>query len=113
MRVGFYGGSFDPPHIGHVLAVTYVLSVAGFDRVLVVPVYGHAFEKHLTPFAHRLRMCKLAMGWIPGVEISDVEASLDVPNLTLRTLQKIRAEYPDYRLGLVIGSDVLTKAGMC
>ena len=111
MQVGFYGGSFDPPHIGPVLAVTCALTAGGFDRVLVVPVYGHAFEKHLTPFGHRLRMCQLGMGWLPGVDISDVEESLDVPNLTLQTLRKIRAENPDYRLRLIVGSDVLEEAG--
>ena len=110
MQVGFYGGSFDPPHMGHVLAVTCALMAGGFERVLVVPVYGHAFEKYLTPFVHRLRMCQLAMGWLPGVDISDVEESLDVPNLTLMTLRKIRAENPDYRLRLIVGSDVLEDA---
>lgn len=107
MQVAFYGGSFNPPHIAHVLAVTYALSVGGFDRVLVVPVYSHTFDKQLCPFEHRVRMCELAMGWLPGVEVSEVEASLETPSLTLRTLEHLSGAHPDYELRLMVGADVL------
>ncbi len=107
MQVAFYGGSFNPPHVAHVLAVTYALSAGGFERVLVVPVYSHAFDKQLCPFEHRVRMCELAMGWLPGVEVSEVEASLETPSLTLRTLEHLRAAHPDYELRLMVGADVL------
>ena len=70
--VAFYGGSFDPPHVAHVLAVAYLAGMGQFDRVLVVPVFRHAFEKRLTPFGERLRMCELAVGWLPGVEVTGV-----------------------------------------
>jgi nicotinate-nucleotide adenylyltransferase len=110
MRVAFYGGSFNPPHVAHVLAVTYALSVGGFERVLVVPVYSHAFDKQLCPFEHRVCMCGLAMGWLPGVEVSRVEASLETPSLTLRTLEHLRAAHPDYQLRLMVGADVLGEA---
>lgn len=110
MQVAFYGGSFNPPHVAHVLAVTYALSAGGFERVLVVPVYSHAFDKQLCPFEHRVRMCRLSMGWLPGVEVSEVEASLDTPNLTLRTLEHLSAERPDYQLRLMVGADVLGEA---
>lgn len=107
MQVAFYGGSFNPPHVAHVLGATYALSAGGFDRVLVVPVFSHAFDKELCPFEHRARMCELAMGWLPGVEVSRVEASLQTPSLTLRTLEYLSAEHPDYRLRLMVGADVL------
>jgi nicotinate-nucleotide adenylyltransferase len=107
MKVAFYGGSFDPPHVAHVLAVTYLLSVAGFARVLVVPVFAHAFDKQLTPFAHRHRMGELAMGWLPRVEVSSIEASLGTPSFTLRTLERLKELHPDYQLNMVVGADVL------
>jgi nicotinate-nucleotide adenylyltransferase len=107
MRVAFYGGSFNPPHVAHVMAASYLLGVAEFERVLVVPVYAHAFNKPLTPFADRLRMCELAMGWLPQVQVCDVESSLAAPSWTLRSLEHVARQHPDYQLRLVIGADVL------
>lgn len=72
-RVAVFGGSFNPPHVGHVLGVVYALSTAPIDEVLVVPVYRHPFAKPLAPFADRLEMCRLALGWLPRVTISRVE----------------------------------------
>ena len=107
MRVGFFGGSFDPPHVGHVLAAAYVLSVHPIDEVLVVPVFAHPFAKRTAPFEDRMEMCRRAFGWIPGVTVSDVEARLGGDSLTLRTLEALRVERPDVTLRLIIGSDVV------
>ncbi len=110
MRVAVFGGSFNPPHIAHVLAVTYVASLGLCERVLVVPVHAHAFDKHLAPFASRLAMCREAMGFIPGVEISDIEASLTPPNYTLHMLQALAERHPGWKLRLVVGADVLVES---
>ena len=107
MQVAFFGGSFDPPHVGHVLLSAYLGTVAGFDRVLVAPVFGHAFDKPLSPFNHRLRMCELAFARLPFVEVSAIESTLEAPNYTLHTLQAIKQAHPDWQLRLAIGSDVL------
>jgi nicotinate-nucleotide adenylyltransferase len=107
MHVAFYGGSFNPPHVAHVFAVTYLLSCFDVDRVMVVPVFEHALEKSLAPFEDRARMCELAFGWIPGVEVSRVEALLEPPSYTLNTLEWLAHERPDDRFSLVVGSDVL------
>jgi nicotinate-nucleotide adenylyltransferase len=106
-RVGFFGGSFDPPHVGHVLAVAYVLSVHPVDEVLVVPVFSHPFAKRTAPFGARMAMCQAAFGWLPGVTVSDVEARLGGESRTLRTLEALLAGQPDLALRLVIGSDVV------
>ena len=108
--VAFYGGSFNPPHVAHVLACAYLLSATEVERVLVVPVYRHAFDKPLAPFEHRVEMCRRAVGWLPGVEVSDVESGLATPSLTLRTLEHLAGQHPDWSLRLVIGSDVLFEA---
>jgi nicotinate-nucleotide adenylyltransferase len=105
--VGFFGGSFDPPHVGHVLAVAYVLSVHPVDAVLVVPVFQHPFAKRTTPFEDRLEMCRRAFAWLPGVSVSDVEARLGGESLTLRTLEALSGEDPEMDLRLIIGSDVV------
>lgn len=107
MDVALYGGSFDPPHVAHVLTAVYALSTGGFDRVLVVPVFAHAFDKPLAPFEHRLEMTRLALGWLPGVEVSDVERLLGAPSRTLHTVERLLADDPRLRLRLVVGADVL------
>ena len=109
-RVGFYGGSFDPPHVAHVLAAVYALAVAGLDRLLVVPVSAHAFEKRLAPFSHRMQMCRLAMGDLPRVVVSDVEQGLGAPSRTLRSVEHLADAHPDWQLRLIVGSDVLDEA---
>jgi nicotinate-nucleotide adenylyltransferase len=106
-RLAIFGGSFNPPHVGHVLAVTYVLSVHPVDAVMVVPVFKHAFGKELASFDDRLAMCRLAMGWIPGVSVSDIEGRLGGDSRTLYTVEALLAERPDRELRLVLGADVL------
>jgi nicotinate-nucleotide adenylyltransferase len=105
-----YGGSFDPPHVAHVLSVAYALAVEPFERVLVVPVCEHAFPKHPVAFEHRARMCELAFGDFERVEVSRIEAELEKPNRTVSTLKRLLADQPSYRLRLLIGSDVLGDA---
>lgn len=107
MLVAFYGGSFNPPHVAHVFAATYLISTGGFDRVLVVPVFSHAFDKRLASFEDRVAMCELAMAWIPGVEVSRVEERLGTPSYTLNTLRALSAQHPGARFRLVIGADVV------
>ena len=107
LRVGLFGGSFNPPHVGHVLAATYVLSTAQVDRVLVVPVYEHALRKSLEPFESRLHLARAAFERISGVEVSDVEATLGAPSRTLNTVQFLMQEHPDWDLRLMVGSDIL------
>ena len=108
MTVAVFGGSFNPPHVGHVLAVAYVLAVHDVERVLVVPARKHPFGKPLAPFEDRVRMCELAVAPLANVEVSRVEQSTD--GLTLHMLQAIQRDHPDWRLRLVIGSDILAEA---
>lgn len=108
--IGVYGGSFDPPHVAHVMASVYALSVGGFDRLLVVPVFQHAFPKELVPFEHRVRMCELAFAGLSRVTVSRKEALLPVPSRTLQTVRALAEEHRGAELRLVVGSDVLSEA---
>jgi nicotinate-nucleotide adenylyltransferase len=107
VTVGLFGGSFNPPHIGHVLAVSYLLSTELVARVLIVPVFAHALGKQLAPFAERLELARLAFGWLPRVEVDGIEERLGTPSRTLETVRALCAEHPDWDLRLVVGSDIL------
>jgi len=108
--VAIFGGSFNPPHLGHVLAVTVVLSTDDVDRVLVIPTYQHPFAKPLAPYEDRVEMCARAMGWLPRVEISRVEEELGGESRTLRTLEHLRAVHPEWSMRLLMGADLLAEA---
>src|SRR5262249_23183550 len=107
MRVAVFGGSFNPPHVAHLLASVYALATASIDQVLVIPVFRHPFAKHLASFDDRLEMCRRGLGWIPGVTVSTVERELGGESLTLRTVERLSQQHPTYALRLLIGSDVL------
>lgn len=106
-RVGIFGGSFNPPHVAHVLAAAYALMVAPLDRVLVIPVYRHPFSKELVAFEERMKMCELAFAPFPAVTVSDVERQLGGESLTLRTLERLAEQHPGWRMRLILGSDVV------
>ncbi len=102
-----FGGSFNPPHVGHVLAVAYVRAVYNLDEVLVIPVYDHAFDKALAPFEQRLAMARLAMAGLAGVTVSDIERRLGGESRTLYTIEALMRQAPHRALRLVVGADVL------
>lgn len=110
MKVAVFGGSFNPPHVAHVLACALVLSLEEVDRLLVVPAYKHPFAKALASFDDRVAMCELAMAWMPGVEVSRVEEELGGESRTLRTLHHLAQTHPEWELRLIIGADVLAEA---
>ncbi|MEC7525600.1 MAG: nicotinate (nicotinamide) nucleotide adenylyltransferase [Myxococcota bacterium] len=100
-----FGGSFDPPHVGHVLAATWVLSATDVDEVVVVPTGSHAFGKALTPFPHRLRMSELAFAPVRGARISRIEAQRAGPSYMIDTLEALAATGASLRL--VVGTDLV------
>lgn len=107
MRVALFGGSFNPPHVGHQLLALYVLETAPIDELWLVPTFQHAFDKPLVSFQDRCRMCLLAVQALgPRVRVSDVEAQLGGPSQTLRTVERLRLDHPDTAFSVVIGADL-------
>jgi nicotinate-nucleotide adenylyltransferase len=109
VQFGVFGGSFDPPHIAHTLLVSCALSAYGLERVLVVPAYAHAFGKQSSSFDDRLRMCELAFGELPRVEVCDVECQLPAPSYMVNTLEALAQRFPAVQLRLLIGADIVSE----
>lgn len=108
-RVGVYGGSFDPVHLGHVLPVEEARERLAIDRVLYVPAY-HPPHKLASPSAsahHRFAMLALALEPYPNLLLSDFEVSRGGTTYTIETLRHLRAQDGDREILLVLGSDSL------
>ncbi len=105
-----FGGSFNPPHIAHVLAATFVLAMEDVDALWIVPCFRHPFSKSLASFEDRFAMCERAFSWLPGIEISTVERDLAGESRTVRTLRHLREQHPGWRWRLVIGTDIVSEA---
>ena len=110
MKVAIFGGSFNPPHVAHLLAAALVVATHDIDRLLIVPTFQHPFAKELAPFEARVKMCELAMGHLPAVEISRVEEELGGESRTLRTLLHLQKTHPDWKLRLVMGGDLVAES---
>ncbi len=108
MQVAFYGGSFDPPHLAHLFSAVLAASLGGFDKVLVMPVFEHPLGKVLSPFDLRVDLCRRCFDGFGRVEVSTLEAELERPSYTVRTLERLGRDHPDWQLRIVIGSDVLS-----
>jgi nicotinate-nucleotide adenylyltransferase len=104
-RIGILGGTFDPPHVGHLGVVDAALASAEVDRVLLAPCVGHALGKAPAPFAHRLAMCRLLVAGEPRAEVSDAEREIATPGRTLELLGVLRGRHPGATLRLVAGAD--------
>jgi len=111
MVIAIYGGSFNPPHLGHVDAARVSREVLGADKLILMPaaVPPHKTLAAASPApAERLYMTQLAASALPGAEVSAYEIDLgDKPSYTEHTAAHFRAKYPDDRLFLLIGTDML------
>ena len=112
MKIGIYGGTFNPPHLGHVTAARSVFDLLRLDRLLVIPA-GLPPHKDLpdhspTP-AQRREMTRLAveqMGLDGKAEVLDMELSRAGKSYTSDTLAELKERYPDDELWLLMGTDM-------
>jgi nicotinate-nucleotide adenylyltransferase len=109
-HIALLGGSFNPPHVAHLMLAWWTLATQDVSEVWLLPSYRHPFGKALAPFEDRIRMCELASASIRGVHVCDAERELaDDPLVgkTARTLEHLVAKHPAHRFSLVIGADIL------
>jgi nicotinate-nucleotide adenylyltransferase len=109
MRVALFGGSFDPPHHGHIAIATAAANVFDLDQVLFAPVGRQPLkpEGRSAPFADRLAMVELACRADPRFVASDLDVPRfdGAPNYTVETLTKLREMMPEVRLFNLAGAD--------
>ena len=110
MRVGVLGGTFDPIHLGHLVAAEEVRAQLRLDRVVFVPagLPPHKLTDHISPVAHRLAMVKLAIASNPHFTVSRVDIDRFGPCYTVDTIELLRDEWGgDVELYFIVGSDSL------
>ena len=108
MKIGIYGGAFNPVHKGHVKLAEEVKIKANLDKIIIMPsgVSPHKSSDSLIDSTHRLEMCKLAFSG-DGYIVSDLEIKREGKSYTVDTVTELKAIYPDDELYLIMGSDML------
>ena len=109
MRICLFGGTFDPPHIGHLLVAQTVCEAERFDKILFIPAYQTPNKIDVTPVENRLDMLKIAVEGNPNFEISDMELKRKGISYTIDTIKMIKKEQGLNKKDLfyLIGSDSL------
>jgi len=109
MRIGIFGGTFDPVHMGHLILAEQCREQAGMDEVWFLPSYHppHKAEKGVTRFEQRCDMIELAIAGHPAFRLDRVEKELPPPSYTAETLTELRRRHPDHEFSLLMGADGL------
>ena len=113
-HIGIFGGSFNPPHIGHIRAAQSAAQMLGLTKVLLVPAcqVPHKEPSAGDPAPHqRLEMVRLAAASHPLLEVSDLEIRREGRSYTWDTIQALRAQYPEAEFTLLLGSDMFCGFG--
>ena len=106
MKIGLYGGTFDPIHKGHILPVREARRVLGLDQVIYMPTAQPPHKGTVTASAEaRFAMVELALLWEPGMVTSTFEITRPGPTYTIDSVNHLRTTRPDDEIVLIVGSD--------
>lgn len=108
-RIGIYGGTFNPPHIGHIQAALQAAASLRLDKLLMIPAQTppHKQLPEGSPTAQqRLQMLRIAVQGKRGIEVSDIELQRQGPSYTFETVLQLKAQYPNDELVLIMGTDM-------
>jgi len=108
VRIGVFGGSFDPPQFGHVNAVKQVLAHTPVEEVWVMPCLENEFKQPGTGAFERLEMARLAFAGIKGVRVSDFEVSHGIKT-TAESLEALRQGFPQHSFDWIVGSELVNQ----
>jgi nicotinate-nucleotide adenylyltransferase len=107
VRLGIFGGTFDPPHVGHLIVAQDAVRALHLDRIAFVPAAlpPHKRGVSITAAALRLGMVRAAVAGDDRFAVDDIEVQRDGPSYTVDTLRAYRERYPDAELFLLLGAD--------
>ncbi len=108
-KIGLFGGTFDPPHIGHLILASEAVHQLGLSRLLwmLAPDPPHKLEQPITPLPHRLEMLKRAIDGNASFEISHLEIERPGPHYTIDTVRLLSRLEPHADIVLLLGGDSL------
>jgi nicotinate-nucleotide adenylyltransferase len=108
-RIGLFGGTFDPPHLGHSILAAEARHALKLDRVfwILTPVSPLKNENNIYPLPQRLTLLKAALTEMPEFEFSDVDVSRPAPHFALDTIRIIKGQYPNAEIVYLMGGDSL------
>jgi nicotinate-nucleotide adenylyltransferase len=109
VRIGVFGGTFDPVHLGHLILAEQCREQGRLEQVWFVPAARppHKPERELTPFAQRVEMLNLAIAGQPAFRVEELENDRPGPGYTADTLEELHKRHPEHEWFLVIGGDAL------
>lgn len=108
MRLGIFGGSFDPPHVGHLLVAQDAVTALSLERLLIVPAAQQPLKQgQHTPAADRLAMVQRCFAGVPGLVVDPVEIERGGLSYMVDTVESLQRREPTAVLHLLIGEDVL------
>ena len=107
MNIGIYGGTFNPPHIGHLIVAERVRTELGLDKIIFIPSYisPHKQVGESDLALHRFAMTKLAVASNIRFDCSDIEVTQKETSYTIHTLVRLKKQFPQDSLYLIIGMD--------
>jgi len=108
VRIGVLGGTFNPPHLGHLLCAQEAYVQLELDAVMLMPARTppHKPVEEEPGVEHRLELCRLAVQEDPRFEVSDLEVNRPGPSYTVDTLSELHSKAPDNELFLIVGGDI-------
>jgi len=109
MKICLFGGTFDPPHIGHLLIAQTICEAESFDKIVFIPVNIPPHKKVKTSLDNRINMLNIAIADNPNFEISDIEIKRGGISYTIDTIKTIKKNYgiQNNKISYLIGSDSL------
>ena len=109
-RIGIYGGTFNPPHIGHMQAAKQAVKALGLSRLFMVPAYAPPHKavlpEHSPTARQRLEMLRIAAAGCPQIAVSDMELRREGISYSCETVKAMKAQFPGAELVLLMGTDM-------